>query len=365
MRWRQKPRLLRNCKHRGDAHLVIVPAAEHFDSLRHESTAGEATRAGGRVFRAKGERMAASGSHGSDNLQKNHPGVGQSCAGTMHEPEAASDFEFGNRDLYELAAGQFRLNRQAGDQGDSIAAGHESLDGFEAGELDAHVQRRLMASKSFDDALAQGRGHRVGDEILRAELANGDLLLFCQRVLRVHDEDDGVGVDGDGAEAGVLGAEGEHAELNGSFEELIGNLAGEGTLNGDADVRVLAPESVEHGQKPEAGVLISGDGKTAALEGAQFFEGGDGFETQAQEALRITAEELAGGGEGAVARGAFEEGLADFVLQFADSMTDGGLGAAHADSGTGEAFFFKDGEEGFELIKVHKGARIRAAIPSE
>jgi hypothetical protein len=35
-------------------------------------------------------------------------------------------------------------------------------------------------------------------------------------------------------------------------------------------------------------------------------------------------------------------------------MADGGLRAAHADRGPGEAFFFKNGEKGLELVEVHK-----------
>ena len=40
-------------------------------------------------------------------------------------------------------------------------------------------------------------------------------------------------------------------------------------------------------------------------------------------------------------------------------MADGWLGAAHARSATGEAFFFDDGEEGFKLVKVHRSRRNR------
>jgi hypothetical protein len=308
------------------------------------------------VLQSKRERMAAIGGKGSDKSQKSEPGVGERGAGTMHEPEAASDFKFGNRDLHKFAAGQFRLDGEAGDQSDTIAARHESFDGFEAGELDAHVERRLMASEGFDDALAQRGSHGVGDEILRAEFADGNLPLFCQRVLGGDDEGDGVGVDGDGVEAGVVGTEREDAELDGTFEELIGDLAGERALNRDADVWVVAAKSVEHGQEPEAGVFIGGDGEAAALEGAQFFEGSDGFDAEAEEALRITAEQLAGGGEGAIAGGAFEERLADFFFELANRVTDGGLSATHAGGGAGEAFFFEDGEEGFELVEVHRGA---------
>ena len=321
--------------------------------------------AGGQVFGSEGKGMPAIGGKGSDNFQKSQAGMGAGGESTVNKPEPASDFKFRNRDLNQFAASELRLYGEAGNQGNAVAAGHESLNGFEAGELDTHIQWRLIASKGLDDPLTERRSHGVGDEILGAELADGNLLLFCKGVLRVHYEDDGVGVDGHGVETRIVWVEGEHAELHGMLDKLIGDLAGERALHGDADVGIVVTESVKHGQQPETGVFIGGDGEASALEGAQFFEGRDGFRAEAQKTLRVTAEKLTGGGGSAVARGAFEEGLADFVLQLANGMADGRLGAAHANGGTGEAFFFKDGEEGFELMEVHGVAPHQAAVPPE
>ena len=43
--------------------------------------------------------------------------------------------------------------------------------------------------------------------------------------------------------------------------------------------------------------------------------------------LSYSKEQLAGIGQGALTRGALEEGLADFVFEAADGVADGGLGA--------------------------------------
>jgi hypothetical protein len=147
-------------------------------------------------------------------------------------------------------------------------------------------------------------------------------------------------------EASILGAEGKNAEFDGPLDELFGDLAGERSLDGDPKMRIIATEVVQDGKQPQARIFVGRDGETATLEGAKLFEGSDGFAAQAEEALGIVAQQFAGGGEGPVARGAFEEGLADLVFEFANGMADGGLSPAHTNGGSGKAFFFDDGEEG-------------------
>ena len=233
------------------------------------------------------------GGQSADNGEESQTGVGGGGAGAMDQPETAGDFQLGDSDLDQFAAGEFGLNGEAGDERDAVAAGDEALDSFEAGELDGHIEGGLMASEGFDDALAQRRGDGVGDEGLRAEFADGDLLLFGQGMFGVDDEGDRVGVDGDGVEAGVLGTEGEDAELDGAFEKLVGNLAGKRALDRYTDVGVIATEGVEHREEPEAGVFVGGEREAAALKGAELFEGGDGFGAETQQPFRVAAQELA------------------------------------------------------------------------
>ncbi len=78
-----------------------------------------------------------------------------------------------------------------------------------------------------------------------------------------------------------------------------------------------------------------------------------GLAAEGQQAQSIIAQQDAGGGERAVARGAVEERFADRFLELADDLADGGLGAVQALRGAGEAALFGHGEEGFELGEFH------------
>lgn len=303
---------------------------------------------------SKCEGMAAVRGQGFDNLKESQAGVGERGAGAMDEPKTAGDFQFGDCDLHQFFAGELGLDGEAGNQRDALPARHETLDRFEARQFDTHVEGRLVVSKRLNHALAEWRWDRVRDEILGPQLADGDLFLLRQRMLRVDDEGDRVGVDGDGVEPRVLGTERKNAELDGSLQKLIGDLAGKGPLHGDADLREIPAKFVEDRKKPEAGVLIGCEGEAATLERAQLFEGGDGFAAQTQEALGEGAQQLAGGGERGIARGSLKKRLPYLLFQFADGVTDGGLGAAHARSGARKTLFFGDGEESFELVEVHK-----------
>lgn len=314
---------------------------------------GRTRSADGRLLGTKCERVATIGSEGSDHVEKGCSCVGEGRTVAVDQPETASDVQFGDGDLDQFSARQLRLDGEAGNEGNAVAAGDEALDGLEAGKLDTHVEGSLMAGEGFDNALPQRGCDGVGDEVFLAEFANGDLVLFGQRVFRVDDKRDRVGIDGDGMEAGIIGAKGEYAELGGTFEDLVGDLAGEGALDGYAELRVGAAERIEHGKQPEAGVFVGGNDEAAAFEGAEFFKSRDGFAAKAEKSLGIAAQEPAGGGEGAVAGGALEQRLSDFIFELADGVTDGRLGTAHAGGGAGEALFFSNGEEGFELVKVH------------
>lgn len=311
-----------------------------------------------RALGVEGEGLATVGGKLADNGEEGLAGVREGGLGAVDEPEAALDFELRNGDLDEFAALEFGLDGETGDEGDAVAEGDEALDGFEAGEFDAHVEGSLVASEGFDDALAEGGGDDVGDKVLLTEFADGEAFASGERMAGGDDEGHRVGIDGDGVEAVAFGAEGEDAEFSGALQKLLGDGAGEGALDHDVDVGMNAPEGVEDGEEPEAGVLVGGDGEASAFEGAEFFEGGGGFGAQAEEAFGVGAEELAGGGEGAFAGGALKEGFADLFFQLADGVADGGLGAVHAGGGAGEAAFFGYGEKGFELIEVHGRGRV-------
>lgn len=151
---------------------------------------GRTGSAEGRLFGAKCEGMATIRGKSPDDVEKSSSRVGKGSAIALDQPEAASDVQFGDGHLHQLTAGQLRLDGEAGNQSHAVAAGDEALDGLEAGQLDAHVEGSLVAGEGFDNALAQWRGDGMRDEVLRAEFANGNLVLLRQRVFRVDDKRD-------------------------------------------------------------------------------------------------------------------------------------------------------------------------------
>ena len=62
----------------------------------------------------------------------------------------------------------------------------------------------------------------MGDEILRAELADGDLAGAGERVAGAGDEGELVAVDDDGLDLGVVGFEGEDADFAGVRKDVVG-----------------------------------------------------------------------------------------------------------------------------------------------
>ena len=105
---------------------------------------------------AKCEGMALRGGQSADDNEESQAGVREGSASAMDKPEASGDFEFGNGDLDQLAAGDLRLNGQTRDQSNAVAESDEALNGFETGKFDGHVERGLMAREGLNHALAQG-----------------------------------------------------------------------------------------------------------------------------------------------------------------------------------------------------------------
>lgn len=303
---------------------------------------------------AEGEGRSAFGGSSFHTFKERLGSVGEHCVAPVDEEKLAVDAQLRHLDLHQFATFDLIVDGESGDERDPVAHGDESLDGFEAGQLDVHVERGLVLLKKRDDAAAERRNNVVSDEIFRSQIAEGDFLLARKRVSRIHDEDDRICVDADGFELRVFRLEGHDAQLDGAPEDLLGNAAGQRSLHHNADMRALASENIQDGQQVEAGVFVGGEMKVAAFERAQFLERRSCFTAQLEQALSVFAQELAGGGEGAFAGGALEERLADFVFQAVNGVTDGGLGSAQAHGGAGEAAFFDDGEKSFELREFHK-----------
>lgn len=273
--------------------------------------------------------------------------MGEGGFAAVDEAEFALHLEFFDRDADESEGAKFTLDGEGGHEGDAVALLDEAADGLERREFDVDAKRCFIALEGFEDLGALGRWDVVGDEVLVTELANGDGAGLGETVARVDDEGEFVAIDDDGFERGILWAEADDADFDGVGEDLVGNTAGERALHGDLDAGVGAAELVEDGQQREAGVLVGGEGEAAAVEGAEFAEGIGGFGAEVEKFLGVVAQDFTGVGEGPVAGGSLEEGFAQFGFELGDGLADGGLGAAEAGGGAGEAALLRDGEEGF------------------
>src|SRR5260370_18643019 len=65
---------------------------------------------------------------------------------------------------------------------------HETLDAFDRGHFNGHVERGAISRKEFDHAAAKGRFHDVRDEIFIAQVGDIDFALLLEDMLGMHDE---------------------------------------------------------------------------------------------------------------------------------------------------------------------------------
>ena len=97
-----------------------------------------------------------------------------------------------------------------------------------------------------------------------------------------------------------------------------------------------------------------GDGQLALLQLAHLDERGLRILAEIDELLGVFLQNAASVGENAIARRTIEERLADLQFKFADGLADGRLGAKQFFGGARKAALAGDGEEDFELGKIHR-----------
>src|SRR5689334_10501390 len=110
----------------------------------------------------------------------------------------------------------------------------------------------------------------------------------------------------------------------------------------------------QHRQQVEHGEFVGGDEQSAFLQLAQFGERLGGFTAEVDQLLGIFEKNLAGVGKDALTRRAVEKRLAKLVLQFADGLADGGLGAEELFGCAREGAFSSYRQKDFELGKLHE-----------
>lgn len=202
----------------------------------------------------------------------------QECLGCMRkigvfavdEAQLALELKLANRDSHELAASDFSFDADLRDQSDSISHRNELLDGLQRGELEVHVQWRLVALEQLNDFLAIGRGDDVGDEGFCSQLTDADLRRGRERMRRRDDEYKFVKKDDYRVQGSFLRFVREHSEFDVVAENIIGYVATESALNRDFDHGMDAAKLGEDRQQVEDGEFVGGNDELAFLQFAEF-----------------------------------------------------------------------------------------------
>ena len=288
--------------------------------------------------------------------------VGEGGVGAVGAPEgveADGEAEVGEGeedDGFGFAAG-------GGGDGESQAgAGGDEAEGGEVGRAFLHdLRSEAVAGAGGEDGVVKGRadGARNPDEAFGFEIDETEAAAgrTGERMGGGNGEDDGVVGNGmvgergemrrmmkDESEVQLAGAEQFALDGGGVLDELEldgGEFFAE-AAEGAGEDRVIN-RGIHESDAEAAGA--AGGGVAGALGG-----GGVG----AEERAGVVEKGATGGGEADAAWEAFEEGRAEFGLEFADLFAEGGLDDREAGGGAAEVFVFGGGDEVAEVSEFHR-----------
>src|SRR6185312_9643051 len=106
---------------------------------------------------AEGEGRSAFGGGGFHTFKERLGSVGEHGVAAVNEEKLAVDAQLRHLDLHQFAAFDLIVDGESGDERDPVAHSDESLDGFEAGQFDVHVERGLVLLKKRDNTAAERR----------------------------------------------------------------------------------------------------------------------------------------------------------------------------------------------------------------
>ena len=154
---------------------------------------------------------------------------------------------------------------------------------------------------------------------------------------RVHEHHQLVLAEHDRAQPRLGRLERQHAEVEAALRDLGADLARRDAAHVDVDQRVRLAEARDQRQHGVHRRLVGADQHAAAAQVAQVLDRGLGLLRQPEQALGVVAQQPAGVGQGGVLGGAVEQALADALLEPADRLADGRLGAVQLHGRPGEA----------------------------
>ena len=101
------------------------------------------------------------------------------------------------------------------------------------------------------------------------------------------------------------------------------------------------------------GRLVGADDDAAAAHFLSSRTASSASAASRQQAARVVQQQAPGFGQGAVARGAVEQPLAELFLEPSDGLADGRLGPAELLRGLREASLGRDRDENSEILQLH------------
>ncbi len=167
--------------------------------------------------------------------------------GSVREARAAAANEVnvtGNVELLDFyffhpAVLNFPLHAHARHDGYAHAHLHETLDAFDGGQLDGHVELGMMAPEKFYDATAKMGFDDMGDEGFAAEIGDVHFPLASQRMFGRDNERELIFEDFGGLQKRIARHVGNGAEVKAIVEYLVGNIAGKNAMDANLNARMF------------------------------------------------------------------------------------------------------------------------------
>src|SRR6266852_4480590 len=287
------------------------------------------------------------------DFQEGASGVREGGLLPVDEAQLALKVQLAHRNADQFSATDFILHADRRYQRHTVAHAHKALNGLQGGQLDVHVQGRLVLAEGFDDFVAIGRAYDVSDERLRSQLTDADFVRRSQCMSGGNHKHQLVEIDHRRFQLQFLRIVGEDSDLDVVLKDIIRDGAAQRTTYRDPNHGVQTTEFRQHRQQIEGGELVGGHHQLALLQFAELDQSFLCVLPQVEKFLGVFLEDASGVGQHTIARGAVEERLADFQLQLADGLADRRLGAEKLLRGAGEAALTGYCEEDFELGKVH------------
>ena len=190
----------------------------------------------------------------------------------------------------------------------------------------------------------------MGNHDLPAHFFERDPASGRKRVTRRRQQHDVVDAERHGVDAAVGGLKGEHAEIDGSVEERLGDLARGHPTDFDRHARVGTREPFDVRKQRVDGRFVRAHDHPSPADLLELPDRQLGLACQPQQALRIVLEQASGLGQGPVPRGPVEEPFAKLILDPPNGLADSRLGPVEPPGGRRKAAIGGNGEECGQIL---------------